>query len=754
MAIRDCGAVLEIEPSLIDRIAKAIPSAPGMTIDKALVENPQLAEEYKSNSTVKKLIDTAKSIEGIIRQTGSHAAGIIISDKPLYEYGALMEEEDSDIPVFLADMKAVEYLKLLKMDYLGLKTLTVEDDCCKLIKNDLGIDIKIEDIPKDDKKVYEFISTGNTTGCFQLENGGMQSFMRQLQPECLEDLIIGISMYRPGPLDKIPQLIDNKRDTRKIRYPLDAEKFLKPILDVTYGIIVYQEQCMEIVKSLAGYDFGRADLIRRAMAKKKTALMEYERQIFVYGAASCPNCNGKGTIDNGEKCPTCEGHGEIVAQNTEENILIKGCIRNNITPKTANKIYDDMVEFAKYAFNKSHATAYAYLAYDTSYLMYYFPKQYMCAYLNSIISNQEKVRKYMGVSKLLGINILRPDINRCYHNFTTCEDGIRMGLTSLKYVGLGVENAIIERDKNSKFKDLQDLLSRVELNKREVESLIKSGALDTFSMKRSVMLNSLQDILERTKKDRKISSTGQFSIFDMVEDEEVQEIKQIKLKDIEEYTPLQLYSMEKEVSGFYLSGHPLQLDEYKDVVKTSTITTIDNFTSSDNKKKIKLVGIVQINEEEKEGIRYSKNGTEYANFTLEDEYGTIKVLGFKDAVQDCKHNMYNGNIVQIEGTLSVEIEVFENDEGELIENKSVKIFLNNMVRVTDLASRKKIYIKLEMKNSSMVKNLISRFPGLDEVIFIDKDTRKAFKYNNTVGYSEYFKEKLAEIVNIENIAIR
>lgn len=365
LAIRDVGAVLEFETSLVDKVAKLIPQAPKVTIDKALTEfvknksgeqeenelfSIELYNLYNSDENVKKLIDAAKSIEGVIRQTGIHAAGVLISDLPLVQMGALMQQEGSTIPVFMFNMAAVEYLKLIKFDFLGLKTLTVMQDTIDLVKANRKIDVDVDD-PKilDDPEIYKFISSGNTYGVFQLESPGMQSFMHDLNPQNIEDVIIGISMYRPGPIDKIPELVANKKNRLNIKYPESAEKFLKEILDVTYGIIVYQEQCMQIVRDLAGYDFGRSDNLRRAMSKKKTYIMDYEREIFIYGAATCPHCHGTGKEENGDECTICTGHGEIIAKETEENIIIGGCLRNGITIEDANKIYDDMAEFAKYA---------------------------------------------------------------------------------------------------------------------------------------------------------------------------------------------------------------------------------------------------------------------------------------------------------------------------------------------------------------------------------------------------------------------
>lgn len=760
MAIRDTGAVLEINSQLVDKVAKLIPQAPKVTIDKALTEgnqlfSPDLFDLYNNDSETKRLIDTAKTIEGLIRQTGIHAAGVLISDVPLVELGALMEQEDSDIPVFMGDMVAVDYLKLIKFDFLGLRTLTVESKAIELIKKNKGIDLT--DVINssevlEDKETYNLISSGKSFGVFQLESPGMQSFMSELQPKSIEDIIIGISMFRPGPLEKIPQLIANKRNPENIKYQEDAKHILKPILDKTYGIIVYQEQCMALVRELAGYSFGRSDNLRRAMSKKKTAEMNYERQIFIYGAAKCPHCGGKGKIENGDKCTVCDGRGEIVAKDTEKDIFIQGCIRNGISLETANQLYDDMEEFAKYAFNKSHATAYGELTVHTAYLVTHYPVEYYTAYLNSIISNQDKVRHYMAIVKKLGINISRPDINKCSNIFTCDDKNIYMGLSSLKFVGIGVSSAIEEREKNGEFTSLQDLLTRVTLSKREVESLIKAGAFDSFGIaKRSQMLDKVEDILKLTKNDRLKKESGQVSLFDICDDASVQEANIIKFADIQEFNQMKIFAMEKEVSGFYLSGHPLELPEYKDVSEKSTITTVDEFTNKDNRKKVKLVGIVNINEDEKEGIRISKSGNAYANFTLEDQYGTIKVLAFKDAVDQCRNAMYKDAIVQVTGNLSVDIEQYEDDNGEIKERRDIKIFLETITRVKSACDRKKVFIQVNTRDAykmNTIKSVLNKYPGSDTVIFYDPILKQSFKSNTTIDYGINFLYELQSRTNL------
>lgn len=777
MAIRDVGAVFEIDPKLVDRIAKAIPAQPGITINKAMEANPKLKEEYEQNPVVKNLIDKSKMIEGLVRQTGVHAAGVIISDAPLTEYGALMEVENSDIPVFLGDMKAVEYLKLLKMDFLGLRTLTVIKDTIDMIYKDTGKLIDIDLLDYNDPEVFKYISKGETHGVFQLEQAGMQKFMKELQPSNLEDVILGISVYRPGPMDSIPTLLEGKKNPASIKYPDDAKHLLAPILDVTYGVMVYQEQVMRIVRDLAGYSFGRSDLVRRAMAKKKPEVMEAERYIFIYGEVKCPECGGTGKQANGDNCILCKGAGAVASKikcpwcgGADENcshchgtgiiesdgeVTVEGCLRRGISKETANYLFDKMIDFAAYAFNKSHATAYAIIAYQTAFLKYYYPRQYMTAYLNSVISNQEKVRRYLGIVKRMGISVLRPDINKCEAKFIQNEDGIYMGLTSLKYVGTGVKEAIVEREKNGAFKSLQDLLERVQLNKREVESLIKSGALDCFGHKRSQMLSSLDALIKKAKIERETRKSGQLTLFDFLGEDQKEAFK-FQYPDISEYNPMEKFTMEKEVSGFYLSGHPLDLPEYQRFTKHSNITTVDGFTEGDDRKDIRIVGIIQIDEKEG-GIRISKAGKQYAIFDIEDRYSTLRVLAFEKCLEKSEHLIRAGNIVELQGTLSVQVNEFEDENGEMLQTFDVKIFANEIKAVGDIDKCKKVYIRIDRKTSRylpQIKQLASRHPGTDELYIYNSDNKKLLKYNNTIGYNDSFYKEIRNYLDEQSVAVR
>jgi DNA polymerase-3 subunit alpha len=605
----------------------------------------------------------------------------------------------------------------------------------------------------------------------------MQKFMKELQPTNLEDVILGISVYRPGPMDSIPILLEGKKNPSSIQYPEDAKHLLAPILDVTYGVIVYQEQVMQIVRDLAGYSFGRSDLVRRAMAKKKPEVMEAERYIFVYGEVKCPECGGTGKQANGDKCILCKGAGAVASKvkcpwckgenencthcngtgimESDGEVTVEGCLRNGISEETANYLFDKMIDFAAYAFNKSHATAYAIIGYQTAFLKYYYPRQYMTAYLNSVIANQEKVRKYLGIVKRMGISVLRPDINKCEAKFIQNEDGIYMGLTSLKYVGAGVQEAIEERKKNGPFKDLQDLLERVTLNKREVESLIKSGALDCFGHKRSQMLSSLDALIKGAKKERENRESGQLTLFDFA-DEELKEAFKFHFPDISEYNPMEKFSMEKEVSGFYLSGHPLDLPEHQRFTKRSNITTIDGFTEGDDRKDICIVGIIQIDEKEG-GFKISKAGKQYAIFDIEDKYSTLRVLAFEKCLEKSGHLIQAGSIVELQGTLSVQVNEFEDENGEIVQTFDVKIFANEIKALGDIDRYKKVYIRIDRKTAHYlphIKQLANRYPGTDELYIYNSEEQRLLKYNNTIGYNDNFYKEIRHYLDEQSVAIR
>jgi len=528
-AIRDVGRVLDTPYNKVDKIAKEIPFALGMTIDKALDTNPNLRELYEQDRETREIIDISKQIEGMLRHASTHAAGVVISKNPVDEYVPLYKHQESITTQFT--MTTLEELGLLKMDFLGLRTLTVIRDVLDLIEKNHNRKIDFSKMDYDDPKVYELLSSGNTAGVFQLESAGMKSFMKQLKPDNFEDIVAGISLYRPGPMDSIPTYIENKNNPQNVKY---LHEKLKPIMEVTYGCLVYQEQVMQVVRDLGGYSYGRSDLVRRAMGKKKMDVMEEERRYFIHGKED----------ENG-------------------NIEIPGCIRNGVPEDIADKIFDDMIDFAKYAFNKSHAAAYGVLSYQTAYLKAYYPVEFMAALITSVMGNTDKVVEYIRECSALKIDVLKPDINKSFSKFSVEGHNIRFGLAAVKNVGVNIINNIInERELNGKFLDFNDLVKRLDskdTNKRVIESLIKCGAFDEISENRASLMAGYEGVLDSIAMDRKKNIQGQISLFDAFggseETSQLNEVSAIpKIKEFEEREKLNL---EKEVLGMYVSGHPL-----------------------------------------------------------------------------------------------------------------------------------------------------------------------------------------------------
>ena len=524
MVIRDVGRVLDVPYAETDKIAKMVPNELHITIKKAMEQNKELRDLYEQNSDMKKMLDIAMALEGMPRQASTHACGIVITKDPVVDYVPLYRRDDIISTQYI--MTTLEELGLLKMDFLGLRTLTVIQDTIELVKANRGIDVEF-DKDMNDSKVYKLWQDGNSVGIFQFESQGMTNFMKELKPDCLEDIIAGVSLYRPGPMDQIPRYIANKKDPEHAVYTHPA---LKPILEVTYGCMVYQEQVMQIVRDLAGYSLGRADLVRRAMGKKKLDVMAKERENFIHGQVD----------ENG-------------------NIIIKGCVRNGIDEKSANKIFDEMAEFAKYAFNKSHAACYAVVAYRTAYLKAYYPVEFMAAMLNSFLGNLDKIPAYTEECKRLNIQILKPDINKSYTKFTVDGDKIRFGLGSVKNVGTSaVDEIVAERDRNGQFKDFTDFCERIQetnVNKKCIESLIKAGAFDEFNETRRTLMESFESILDTITSSNKKELEGQVNMFDLGGSDS----KEMKytFKEFPEYSRKELLFMEKEMLGLYISGHPL-----------------------------------------------------------------------------------------------------------------------------------------------------------------------------------------------------
>lgn len=594
--IKDVGRVLDLPYAMVDNIAKMVPREIGITIDKALAENPDLKSEYENNEVVKDLIDKSKRLEGLPRHASMHAAGVLICGKPVEDYVPLSTGSDGAVVAQFV-MTTLEELGLLKMDFLGLRTLTVIKDAENLIKKH-NKGFSIHDIDYSDKGVFDAISTGKCDGIFQLESAGMKSFMKELKPRSLEDLIAGISLYRPGPMDFIPQYIKGKNNQDSVTYACPQ---LEAILKPTYGCIVYQEQVMQIVRDLAGYSWGRSDLVRRAMSKKKAYVMEQERKNFIYG-------------------------------NPDEGV--KGCVNNGIDEKVAGKIYDDMIDFAKYAFNKSHAACYAVVSFQTAYLKTYYPVEFMAALMTSVIDNTSKVAGYIYACKQMNIGILPPDVNESQMEFTVENGKIRFAMAAIKSLGRPTIQAILkERGENGSFISMQDFVTRMShaLNKRAIENFVKAGAFDTFGHTRKSMMIVSESMLDSAIKHNKDSMTGQMSLFDFAAEEDKKAFE-IRIPDVAEYTKEELLGYEKEILGVYVSGHPL--DEYTGMVNKYITNVSSDFEVDDELGETKardgaiatIGGLIT-----EKTIKTTKKGQLMAFLTVEDVVGTVEVVVFPNS---------------------------------------------------------------------------------------------------------------------------
>ena len=593
--IRDVGRALDLPYSQVDTVAKMIPTELGITIDKALKGNPEFRELYESDSQIHYLIDMSKRLEGLPRHTSMHAAGVVISPKAIDEYVPLSRGADDAITTQFT-MTTLEELGLLKMDFLGLRTLTVIQNAQKLVNRQPGMNLDMDKIDYNDKNVFELISSGKTDGIFQLESTGMKNFMKELKPQNLEDIIAGISLYRPGPMDFIPKYIKGKNHAGTIQYDCPQ---LEEILAPTYGCIVYQEQVMQIVMKLAGYDLGRSDLVRRAMSKKKADVMTREREYFVYG---------------------------------NDELHVPGCIKNGIPEEIANKIFDDMTDFAKYAFNKSHAAAYTIVSYQTAYLKCYYPVEFMAALMTSVIDNSSKVAEYIMTCRQMGIEILPPDINEGESGFSVSGGRIRYGLSAIKSVGKPVIDAIVsQRNQSGPYVSLKDFCERLtgkEVNKRTIENFIKAGAFDSLGATRRQQMMVYVQVLDQVNAEKKKSMTGQMSLFDFVGEEEKQDFD-VKYPDVGEYDKETLLAFEKEVLGVYISGHPLE--EFEAQWRKSVTAVTTDFETDDelgtsrvSDGQVVIVGGMIT----AKTVKTTKNNQMMAFITLEDLLGTVEIIVF------------------------------------------------------------------------------------------------------------------------------
>ena len=711
--IRDVGRVMDLPYNFCDTIAKNIPNELNITIDKALIMNPELRSMYESDETVKRLIDMAKRLEGLPRHTSMHAAGVVISQKAMDEYVPLSRSSDGTITTQFV-MTTIEELGLLKMDFLGLRTLTVISDAVKLVEKNHGIKIDVDNIDYNDKKVLDSIGTGRCDGVFQLESAGMKNFMKELKPQSLEDVIAGISLYRPGPMDFIPKYIKGKNEPESVTYVC---KELEPILEPTYGCIVYQEQVMQIVQNLAGYTMGQADNIRRAMSKKKQYVIDAERQNFVYG-------------------------------NEEQGI--KGCIANGISEQAANQIYDSMVDFAKYAFNKSHAAAYAVVAYQTAYLKYYYPVEFMAALMTSVIDNARKVAEYIYSCRQMGIKVLSPDINEGEGRFLATKDGIRYGMYAIKSIGRQVIDIILaEREANGKYTTLSDFLSRVagrEVNKRAVENLIKAGACDGLDGNRQQMLLVYNTLIDNLNQEKKNSLAGQMSLFDLVSEEE-KKAYEVRFPNVEEYSKEIKLGFEKEVLGIYLSGHPLEEYEEKWRKNISAVTADFMLDEETNAVKIKdnqsvvIGGIIT-----EKTIKYTRQNKAMAFITVEDLFGTVEVIIFPRDYE--KYSRY----------LNEDEKVFVAGHANVEEDKNGKLICEKIYSFDD--TKRELWLQFATKESyeEKEKELYSRLygsDGNDEIVIYIASPRamKRLGQNHNIHINPELVGNLTEFLGEKNVKI-
>lgn len=623
--IRDVGRVLDMPYADVDRVAKLVPNELGITLDKALKDSQDFKSLYESDASVKHLIDMARRLEGLPRNTSMHAAGVVICQKAADEFVPLSRGGDGTITTQYT-MTTLEELGLLKMDFLGLRTLTVIQDAVNLVNKTHPGKLNIDKIDYNDRNVMELIGSGHTEGIFQLESAGMKNFMKELKPKSLEDITAGISLYRPGPMDFIPKYIKGKNNPDDIVYECPQ---LENILSTTYGCIVYQEQVMQIVRDLAGYTLGRSDLVRRAMSKKKASVMEKERQNFIYG-------------------------------NKEEGV--PGCIANGISEETAKIIYDNMTDFAKYAFNKSHAACYAVVSYRTAYLKCYYPKEFFAALMTSVLANNTKVAEYAYTCRQMGIEILPPDINEGEGNFSVASNGIRYGLSALKSIGKPIIDAIIqEREANGVFTGLEDFISRLsgkEVNKRTLESFIKSGAFDCFNANRHQMMLVYADIVDNINNERKSNIAGQMSLFDMFEEKH----DKVNVPNVPEYDKEELLAYEKEVLGVYVSGHPM--DDYEALwrkhitnVSSDFINDEDNPPKVTEGQKATIGGIITA-----KTVKNTKTGKMMAFITVEDVFGAVEVLVFPRDYEKYRSQAVEDNKVFVTGRVSIS----EEENGKLV----------------------------------------------------------------------------------------
>ncbi len=674
-AIRDVGRALGMSYAEVDAVAGLVPRGPGVTLKDALL-GKELKKLYESDANVARLIDIARALEGMPRHASTHAAGVVITDRAVSDYVPLAVNGDTVVTQY--DMDTVAEIGLVKFDFLGLRYLTIIADAEKLIRQDNPA-FDIQKIPFDDEKTYALISAGQTDGVFQLESAGMKRVLVQLAPDCIEDIIAVLALYRPGPMDSIPQYIERRHGRETVEY---HNPVLEKILSNTYGCIVYQEQVMQIFREIAGYSLGRADIVRRAMSKKKAAVMEKERQNFVYG-------------------------------NEEEGV--PGCIANGISEQTANKIYDDMIDFAKYAFNKSHAAAYAVVSYQTAFLKYYYPVEFMAALMTSVIEMPTKVAEYIQVCRQMNIKILPPDVNRGAYGFSVDNGAIRYGLSAIKSVGRPVINALVEeREANGEYRSLKDFIERLTgtVNKRAIENFIKAGALDCLEGNRRQKMLVYGQIVDSIAQEKKNSFAGQMSLFDLVSDEEKKEYE-IRMPDVEEYDKEMILAFEKDVLGIYLSGHPLE--RYRNIMEKMISAKTTDFQPDEESgipkvydgQKVIIGGMIT-----EKTIKYTRNNKVMAFLTVEDLLGTVEIVVFPRDYEKWQSMLNEDARVFVQGRVNAE------------DDKPSKLILEKVRAFEDMPQELWIQFKDKAEYAEKEQELLETlkgYAGVSAVVIYLKD---------------------------------
>lgn len=716
MVIRDVGRALDLPYSFCDKVAKMIPNELKMNIEKALLINPDLKRLYDEDEEAKKLIDLSRRLEGLPRHTSIHAAGVVISKREVDRYVPVSTSSDGAVTTQYT-METIEQLGLLKMDFLGLRNLTVIEKAVELVnrnrKKEGRDELDIEKIDMEDENIYLMISEGRTEGVFQLESPGMTSFMKKLRPDNIEDIIAGISLYRPGPMDFIDDYINGKKNAATIEY--DCEE-LVPILKSTYGCIVYQEQVMQIVRDLAGYSYGQSDLLRRAMSKKKDSVMKEERKNFVYG---------------------------------DESKGIPGCVANGVSEQVANKIYDKMIDFAKYAFNRSHAAAYAFITYQTAYLKYYYPKEYMAALLTSVMSNTGKVSEYILSGKEMGIAILPPDVNEGEGNFTAASGGIRYGMSAIKGLGENVTDAIVrDREERGPYKSLTDLIERLagSINKKGLEALIKSGALDGLSGSRREKMAVYEQVLDSISHEKHSKMAGQLSLFDIAPKDDLSALE-VKMPELGEFDVETKLAFEKEMLGVYLSGHPLE--SYQDMLKSVCNANSLDFAYDEEEGMVNVApgkdyilgGIASV-----VNIKLTRNNQRMAFITLEDLVGSVEVIVFPRDFEKYKDLIEEGRKYIISGKASLE----ENDAAKLIAGKIIPF--EEVPREVWLQFENKAELE---KVEDELNKIFEGNKGNARVMLYCREERQVKRVNTVRGisYAEAVIDELKHKLGCDNVKI-